>query len=128
MSRSLKHSHRIIVNDVEYRWRATGNDGWISVTIWPSNGVGPAIACQFRYHETFNATGPGHWVSSGNQIVVTNKLVRRVILYSIDAESYVPTKAGTQLNIRNIEDKIEWADSVRATHGGSKETSGANPM
>ena len=98
------------------------------MTIWPSNGVGPAIACQFRYHETFNATGPGHWVSSGNQIVVTNKLVRRVILYSIDAESYVPTKAGTQLNIRNIEDKIEWADSVRATHGGSKETSGANPM
>jgi hypothetical protein len=103
MSHSLKHSHRIVVNAIEYRWRAIGGDGWIKLAIWPSNGVGQAIGCGFGYHETVES-----------QIVITNRLVRRVILHSIDAESYNPNAAGIQLTIRDIEDKIDWSDAVRA--------------
>jgi len=39
--RSQKGSRRIVVRAVEYRWRATGNDGYISIGIWPANNTGP---------------------------------------------------------------------------------------
>jgi hypothetical protein len=124
MARSTKNSKRIRVNGVDYRWRATGNDGWISVTIWPVNGIGPAIACQFGYHETFEPNrplptgGPECWISHGDQIVITNRLVRRVILHAVSAESYLPTEPGRQLNLQDIESKVPWEDAVRASRGG----------
>ncbi len=118
MAKSSKGSSRIVVNDVEYRWRATGNDGWISVTIWPSNGVGATIACPFRYHETYEEVGSGHFSSRGDQIIITNRLVQRVILHSIEAESYDPSVPRPQLTIRNIEQKIDCSDAVRASDGG----------
>jgi hypothetical protein len=41
-----------MVVDVEYRWRATGNDGYISIGIRPTNNVGPFITGALRDHET----------------------------------------------------------------------------
>lgn len=118
MAKSSKGSNRIVLNDVEYRWRATGNDGWISVTIWPSNGVGAAISCAFGYHETYEEVDLGHRVSRRDQIVITNRLIRRVIHHSIGAESYDPAIPRPELTIRNIEQKIDWSDAVRASDCG----------
>src|SRR5262245_38567165 len=41
--RSDKGSRKIVVEDVEYRWRAKGDDGYIRIGIWPANKVGPYI-------------------------------------------------------------------------------------
>jgi hypothetical protein len=59
MARSTQKSHRIIVRDEEYRWRAGGNDGYIPVTIGPTSNIGSSIHCSFGYHETTVSDGDG---------------------------------------------------------------------
>ena len=115
MARSTKNSKRIVIRDVEYRWRATGNDGFISVTIWPVSSIGPQIVCRFGYHETMVQVDPNRYVINGDQLIVTNRLVQRIIEYAIDREGYTPDQQGTQLTIQAIEDKIDWSDAVRAS-------------
>jgi hypothetical protein len=102
--RRVKGSRRIVVNGVEYRWRATGNDGYITVGVWPANNVGAFLCGTLRYHET-----------AGDQIVVTNRIVRRVIEHAITQHGYDPAVKGKQLNLMNLEDVIAWDDAVRAS-------------
>ena len=45
MAKSQKGARNIVVDDVRYRWRATGNDDWISLVVWPDDLPGPPIAC-----------------------------------------------------------------------------------
>jgi hypothetical protein len=104
--RSTKGSRRIVVHHVEYRWRATGNDGFISIGIWPVNNVGPFIYGNLRYHET---------TSTGDQIVITNRLLRQIIQQAITEHRYDPHSQGTQLNLRVLDEVINWGDAVRAT-------------
>jgi hypothetical protein len=119
MARSKKGSRKIAVGDVEYRWRAAGNDGFISVGIWPTNNTGPYIQGNLRYHETLIDNGDGSWSSAGNQIVITNRIIRRIIEHAIAACSYDPQVPGKELNLRVLDDVIEWDDAVR---GASDET------
>lgn len=114
MARNIKNSNKIVVHEIEYRWRATGNDGWITVTVWPKNNVGPLIRCNFGYHETMEPNGPSVLSSMGDQLIITNRIVRRIILHAISKENYNPNENGPQLNLRHIEDKIVWEDAVRA--------------
>ena len=102
--RSSKGSHRILVRGVEYRWRATGNDGYISIGIWPSNNLGPFIRGTIGYHET-----------CGDQIIVTNKIIRRIIDQAIVQHQYDPRVNGKELNLKVLEEMIKWDDAVRAT-------------
>ncbi len=118
MARSTKSSRRIVVRDADYRWRATGNDGFISVTIWPVNSIGPRIVCRFGYHETWVEMDPNCFVSNGDQLIVTNRLVRRIIEYAIDQENYTPDQQATQLTVHAIEDRIDWSDAVLASGVG----------
>lgn len=113
--RSSKGSHRIVVRDTEFRWRATGNDGYISVGIWPVNNAGPFITGSFKYHETWIDNGDGSWSSAGNQIVVTNRLVRRIIEHDITEHRYEANAKGKELNLHNLDEVIKWDDSVRAS-------------
>jgi hypothetical protein len=46
--RRSKGSRRIVVQDVEYRWRAAGDDGYITFGIWPLNNIGPYIQGNFE--------------------------------------------------------------------------------
>ena len=110
-----KSSKRIVVRDVEYRWRATGNDGFISVTIWPVTDTGPQIVCRFGYHETMVPVDRNRYVLNGDQVIVTNRIVRRIIEYAIDRENYIPDQQGPQLTVYAIEDKIDWSGAVRAS-------------
>jgi len=113
--RSRKGSHRILVRDVEYRWRATGNDGYISVGIWPENNIGPYIQGNFRYHETWIDEGKGQRSSAGDQIVVTNRIVERIVEYAITARGYDPCAHGKELNLQVLDEVIKWDDAVRAS-------------
>jgi hypothetical protein len=110
-----KGSRRIVVNDVEYRWRATGDDGWISIGIWPSSNIGPYVYGNLWYHETWIDNRNGSWSSAGDQIVITNRIVRRIIEYAITNHGYDPNVKGKELNLKNLDDVIRWDDAVRAT-------------
>ena len=115
--RSSKGSHRIVVRNSKYRWRATGNDGYISIGIWPTNNIGPFICGHLRYHETWIANGNGSLSSALNQIVVTNRLIRRIIEHAITKHRYDPQAKGKELNLTVLDEVIKWDDAVRATLG-----------
>jgi hypothetical protein len=111
--RSQKGSRRIVVSEVEYRWRATGDDGHISIGIWPTNNIGPYIHGNLRYHETWIDNGDGSSSSSGNQIVVTNRIIRRIIEHAKASFGYDPQGRGKELNLRVLDDVVVWSDTVR---------------
>lgn len=110
-----KGSRRIVVNDVEYRWRATGDDGYISISISPTNNIGPCIRGNLRYHETWIDRGNGMRQSAGDQIVITNRIIRRIIEHAITNHAYNPNAKGAELNLKPLDGVIHWDDAVRAT-------------
>src|SRR4051812_28539652 len=113
--RRAKGKRLIVVNDVEYRWRAKGDDGYITINISPTNNFGPRIRGNFKYHETWIDRGNGVRQSTGDQIVITPRLVRRVIEYALAQHGYEPNSKGKELNLKNLDDVIQWDDAVRAT-------------
>lgn len=113
--RSSKGSHLITVRGAEYRWRAAGNDGYISVGVWPVSNIGPFITGHFDYHQTWIDNHDGSYSSAGDQIVVTARLVRRIIDYAISARGYDPNKKGKELDLGPLERLIRWDDAIRAS-------------
>lgn len=111
-----KGSRRIVVRGAEYRWRATGDDGYISVGIWPSNNIGPYIQGDFKYHETWIDNGDGSLSSAKDQILITARIVRRIIEHAITNHHYDPLAKGAELNLKVLDEVIPWEDAIRATH------------
>ena len=112
--RSSKGSHLIVVRNVEYRWRAAGNDGFIAIAIWPSNNIGPFIQSSLDYHETWLDNGDGSFSSKGDQIVVTNKIIRRIIEHAIIKHHYDPQVKGKELRLQVVDAVVHWHDAIRA--------------
>lgn len=112
--RNRKGNRRIIVRGVEFRWRATGNDVYISVGIWPADNIGPYIKGHFHYHETWLFIGNGESCSAGDQIVITNRIIRRVIEHAMVAHGYAPGVCGKVLNLGRLDNAVDWGDAVRA--------------
>src|SRR4051794_30080484 len=98
--RSKRGSRRIEVGGVTYRWRARGDDGFIAIGIWPADAAGPHLQGNLRYHEA--------WLTAGDQIVVTARLVRRVIEHAIAVENYDPLVPGKEINLTSLDDVIQW--------------------
>ena len=115
MAKSTKNSRNIVVNDVAYRWRATGNDGGMSLTIWPADLPGATISCGFDYGQERVPVGPGHWRLE-NQIVVTARIVRRVIEYAIATHGYDAARPASQLNLWDLDGAIEMSDVLRSNN------------
>src|SRR4051794_24789872 len=97
MAISTKAARNIVVNGLRYRWRATGNDGWISLVISPQGLPGARIPCTFDYHQT-GVPGGGGRITLTRQLVITNRIVRRVVEYALRA-GYDPREEATQLNL-----------------------------
>lgn len=110
--KSQKKSRRIVVNSVEYRWRATGNDGYIMIAIWPTNRIGPFIGGSLRYHET--CCGDWARASTAGQIVITNRIIRRIIEHAITNFGYDPRVSGNELHLQCMDEVVDWGDAVRA--------------
>lgn len=102
-----------MVGAVEYRWRATGDDGYISIGIWPANNTGPYIQGNLRYHETWICNSNGSWSSAGNQIVITNRTIRRIIEHAIAVHVYDLQAQDKRLNLGILDDVVKWDDAVR---------------
>lgn len=110
--RSTKGTRRIVVGGVAYRWRARGEDTFISLSIWPANNIGPYVTSSIGYHTSPASIRAGVWTSG--QIVVTNRLVRRVVEHAIAAHHYNPMAPGEDLHLPDLEAVIPWDDAVRA--------------
>ena len=115
MARSTRNSRCITINDFEYRWRAKGDDGYITFTIWSANAIGPVIRGNFQYHETWLPQGDHCSFSAGDQIVITNRILRRVIEFAVQRHAYNPLEKGSVLNLRRMDHEIDISDAVRAT-------------
>lgn len=113
--RSQKGSSRIVIGGVEYRWRATGNDGYISIGIWPANNIGPFIQGTVRYHETWSENGDGSRSSAGNQIVITNRIIRQIIVHATAVHGYAPQVQGKELNLKILDNVVKWDDAIRGS-------------
>ena len=111
MAVSSRTARNIVVNGIHYRWRATGNDGWITLVIWPHELAGRRIHCTFGFDQTEVPMGGGV-TSLTQQIVITNRLVRRVLLHAI-SEGYDPQTNGPQLNLGRVDKLIDIADAER---------------
>jgi hypothetical protein len=113
--RSKKGSRQIVVQNVEYRWHAKGNDGCIHVSIWTKSNVGPMITGILGYDETWMPQGAGRFSSKGDQLVVTNRLIRRIIEHALAARKYDPCSKGGELDLGNLEKFIKLDDAIRAS-------------
>ncbi len=115
MAVAKKGARNITVNEVHYRWRATGNDGWISLIVWPDALPGDKLLCSFDYDQTEVPHAVGGGATPIHQLVVTNRLVRRVVLHALSTgyRPDVKTKDGR----RNLGDAEVWIDGGDAVRG-----------
>lgn len=114
MAKSKKGARNIVVGDVGYRWRASGNDGYISLVVWPADLPGPAILCMFDYdHRVRASVGPQ--TTLGEQIVITARIVRRVIEHAVRAHGYDPRAKGPELDLLRVDTLIDVSDALRAS-------------
>ncbi len=112
MAVSKKGSRKIIVEEHEFRWRATGNDGWISVVIWPIENDNSRLVGTLKYHSntTLNTNGSQ---TALDQIIVTNRMVREIIQY-FGVNKILLNKG--QINIGSIEDIYDMSKAVRGNY------------
>jgi hypothetical protein len=113
MAKSKKGARNIVVNDVKYRWRAIGNDGWISLVVWPDDLPGATISCSLGYHQTATPIGNGVTALT-EQIVITNRIVRQVIEYAVREFDYDPHTKRKQINLRHVDKAIDLSGAVRS--------------
>jgi hypothetical protein len=114
VAKSKKGARNIVVRDVRYRWRATGNDGYISLTIWPDARLGPAIVSSLGYHQKPIPLRNGAFALT-QQVVITNRLVRQAIELALEEHAYDPSTPGTELNLRTIDQLIDLTIALRAS-------------
>lgn len=114
MARSSKGARNITVGDVHYRWRATGNDGWISVTVWPAEFPHPGIHGMLSYDETKTPSADGV-VDPSAQLVVTNRIVRRIIEYAAAERGFDPAQKAKALDLGSLDGKVDLSDAERGS-------------
>jgi hypothetical protein len=66
------------------------------------------------YHETWMDNADGGRSSNGDQIVVTNRLIRRIIDHAIIDRQYKSDEKGKELHLRLTDEIINASDAVRA--------------
>ena len=115
MAINKKGSRKIVVEDHEFRWRATGNDDWISVVIWPVENENSRLVGEINYHSNIIQVTE-EMSSATDQVVVTNRIIRKIILH-IGVEVILKNKG--QLNIGAIEEIFNVKNAVRGKYGAN---------
>ena len=82
MAVGKKGSRKIIVENTEFRWSTTGNDGWITVVIWPVDKDAVKIVGSFSYHDEYmnEPDERGACLRTKGQIIITNRVIRQIII------------------------------------------------
>lgn len=109
-----KGTRHITVNGTRYAWRVSGEDGCITLRVRPETPEAPSLEAYASYLETWIPRADGGAFSAGDQIVITNRLVRRTILHAIEKCGYDPARKASPLIIQHLERKIDVSDAIRA--------------
>ena len=109
MAINSKGSRKIVVEGVKFRWRATGTDYDISICLWPKENEQSRVHGRFGYQQRHVPVGNGYRLC--NQLVVTNRLIRRIVLhYGVDA-----LRTGDiQIQAGALDTFIDTHDAIRA--------------
>jgi hypothetical protein len=106
---SKKGSRNINVDGHDFKWRATGNDGWISIVVWPVSNEDSRVIASIDYHHDMKQVGEGHYTSQ-SQLVVTNRILRELILH-VGVDKILENHG--QLNIGRIEKFYDASKAIR---------------
>ncbi|WP_310395023.1 hypothetical protein [Hymenobacter sp.] len=110
MALPKKGLRKITVDNFRYAWSATGNDGWISLSIAPLDNVGQLLTTVFDYHskivgELRTPTGKHLGYATKQQLLITPFIIRQIIQIALK-------KAGNQprsppFNLPGVENMID---------------------
>ena len=115
MARASKGARHITVDEVAYRWRASGSDdGVINVIVWPATGPGPTLTASIGYDETWVANTMDGGLRPSRQIVVTNRVVRRMIVFAVSEHGYAATYGHPAVALGRGDGRVDLSDAVRA--------------
>lgn len=110
MALPKKGLRKITVDEMRYGWSATGNDGWISLTVAPLNNGGQILTTAFNYHHKVVEEGisenGGTWRSLEQQLIITPYIVRQSIQYALK-KGWNPSEKGPQFTLAGIENHID---------------------
>ncbi len=112
MAVSKKGSRKIVVENHEFRWRATGNDGWVTVVIWPIENDDSRVVGTTEYHHDWVEGDDGSY-SSKSQAIVTNRIIREVILH---VGIKIILNGHGQIDIGAIENIYDFKKTVRSNN------------
>ncbi|TXH71042.1 MAG: hypothetical protein E6Q83_02190 [Thiothrix sp.] len=105
MAFNKKNKRKIIVNEQEYFWCASGNDGWIGLFIMIEQQGSQKLSCKFEYHQ--EQTVNEHGFALRNQFVITPHIVRQVILFALQEKQWLPQKNQGVLELGHVDEKID---------------------
>lgn len=108
MAFNKKKKRKITVNENEFYWSATGNDGWITLTVMADVQGASKLICHFGYHQ-IPVKLENHLINAvalTNQFVITPYTVRQVIEYAL-SQNWQPFEKGKILRLGSMDDKID---------------------
>lgn len=110
MAISPKGSRKIVVDKHKFRWKITGQKDVISVIIWPVDNDRCRIVGKVGYHNRSSSRHPDDH-SANSQIVVTNRMIRAIIIHLGVTELLAHYG---QINLPVIEDIFDVSQAVRS--------------
>ncbi len=100
MALPRKGLRKITVEDQDYHWIASGNDGWIDLFVESRDKGGRLLSAKFEYHHAEGDKG------LQQQFVVTPGIVSQVILHG-KSQGWNPEEKGKPFDLGQMDDKIE---------------------
>jgi len=105
MTIKRKGSRKITVDEIVFWWKATGNDGWISIVICPER-MNVKIVGTFEYHSVFvkESINNQKYSKVHGQIIITNRVIKSII-HSVGIDKIMISKGTIHLGrLENIYD------------------------
>ena len=105
MTLPKKGSRIISIGDFQYRWMASGNDGWIDLYVELDGGQGQGLAAKFDYHHE-----KYHFEKSirlKQQFSLTPDIVKQTIELGKKL-GWQPDEKGKALNLGHLDEKVTW--------------------
>jgi hypothetical protein len=104
-----KGSRRILINETNYRYIITGNDGYIDLIIEQDDCQGQRLTVSFDYHhekEQKESELGEKYTSLTQTNQITPVVVKQSIEYGID-NGWTPNQKGKEIRINFIDDKVK---------------------
>ena len=110
MAVSKKGSRNISIDGYDFKWRATGNDGWITVIVWPVSNEDSRAVASIDYHHDMRKVAEDCYTSD-SQLIVTNRIIKELILH-VGVDKLLRNRG--QLNVGKIEEFYDVSKALRS--------------